>query len=222
MPAPFRKYSADTCGYGRLGRWRCRRSRRRGGGAVAACGDANRCSSSRPIGPRRYDSVHRVSNTTGSCSCTLCIRNTRLPQRRQRRVERLPIESAGDALETVEHARLVALGLQLAEKPGAGVRQRLVVEIDRVLRREHDADAKRACLFEQRQQRQLSMADWRPAAGSRTLRPCRSARAASSCRSAGASTRAAALSSSDTTSIRSASPRCAIETMAMRGLPVGA
>ena len=51
----------------------------RGGSAAGGAGAAPnaRFSSSRPIGPRRYDSVHRVSNTTGSLSWTLCIRNTR-------------------------------------------------------------------------------------------------------------------------------------------------
>ena len=59
------------------------------------------------------------------------------------------------ALEPLEHARLVALGLQPAEEPRAGVRESLVVEVHRVLRREHDAEAERAGLLEQRQQRRL-------------------------------------------------------------------
>ena len=57
--------------------------------------------------------------------------------------------------QTFNHARLVALGLQAADKPGAGVRQSLVVEIDRVLRRQHDAEAERARLLQQREQRML-------------------------------------------------------------------
>ena len=40
----------------------------------------------------------------------------------------------GGALEAGHHPRLVALGLQPADEPRPGVRQRLVVEVDRVLR----------------------------------------------------------------------------------------
>ncbi len=89
--------------------------------------------------------------------------------------------------------------------------KRLVVEIHRVLRGQHDAHAERACLLEQREERRLRRRVGDRAAGSRTLRPCRAAPAGTRCPSDGASTRAAALSTSDTTSIRSASPRCAIE-----------
>ena len=78
-----------------------------------------------------------------------------LLERRQRLVQCAAVEAARDSLQAVEHAALVALGLQLAEKPGAGVRQRLVVQVDRVLRRQHDADAEGARLLEQRQERQL-------------------------------------------------------------------
>ena len=50
---------------------------------------------------------------------------------------------------------LVALRLQAADEPGAGVRQALVVEVDRVLGREHDAEAEGARLLHERQHRQL-------------------------------------------------------------------
>ena len=42
-----------------------------------------------------------------------------------------------------EHARLVTLGLQPTQKPGARVGQSLVVEIDRVLRRQHARPTRR-------------------------------------------------------------------------------
>ena len=77
----------------------------------------------------------------------------------ERLLHRLPVERTarrrGRSLEPVEDARLVALGLQSAEEPRAGVRESLVVEVDRILRRQHDADAERARLLEQRQQRRL-------------------------------------------------------------------
>ena len=50
----------------------------------------------------------------------------------------------GGALETLEHALFVALGLEASEEPGTRVREALVVEVDRVLRREHDAETERA------------------------------------------------------------------------------
>src|SRR5687768_18261765 len=47
------------------------------------------------------------------------------------------------AFKTFEHTRLVALGLQPTQEPGARVRQALVVQVDRVLRRQHHAQSKR-------------------------------------------------------------------------------
>ena len=47
--------------------------------SVAAGPLHSRWISSRPIGPRRYDSVHRVSKIVGRFSWTLCSRKTRLP-----------------------------------------------------------------------------------------------------------------------------------------------
>ncbi len=58
-----------------------------------------------------------------------------------------------DAFQPVQQARLVPLRLQPAHEPGPAVRQPLVVQVHRVLRRQHHADAERPRLFEQRQQR---------------------------------------------------------------------
>ena len=69
-------------------------------------------------------------------------------------VERLP-RLGGCPLEPLDDARLVPLGLQPAEEPRAGVRQRLVVEVHRVLRGDDDAEAEGAPLLQQRQQRRL-------------------------------------------------------------------
>jgi hypothetical protein len=62
---------------------------------------------------------------------------------------------ARGALQPLEHALLVALGLQPPEQPGAGVPEALVVQVHRVLRREHHAEPVGARLLEQRQQRLL-------------------------------------------------------------------
>ncbi len=62
----------------------------------------------------------------------------------------------GDAFQAIEQPGLVALGLQLADEPGAGVGQRLVIQIDGVLRRQQNADAERSRLLEQRQERLLA------------------------------------------------------------------
>ena len=62
---------------------------------------------------------------------------------------------AAGPFQPVEHPRLVPFGLQPAEEPGAGVAEALVVEVDRVLRGQDDAQAERPALLEQRQQRRL-------------------------------------------------------------------
>jgi hypothetical protein len=69
-------------------------------------------------------------------------------------VEAVPAGGVG-AFEPVEQASLVTLGLQSSEKPRPGIRQRLVIEIDRVLRCQRHAEAERARLLEQCQQRRL-------------------------------------------------------------------
>ena len=78
-----------------------------------------------------------------------------LLQRADRRVERVDVGSARGGAEAFEHARLVVLRLQAADEPGAGVRHRLVVEVDGVLRREDETEPERAALLEDRQDRLL-------------------------------------------------------------------
>ncbi len=72
-----------------------------------------------------------------------------------RRVERGDVDAAGGRAQALEHALLVPLGLEPADEPAAGVRHRLVVEVDRVLRRDHHPDPERAGLLHQRQDRLL-------------------------------------------------------------------
>ena len=91
---------------------------------------------------------------TGSGSCALTSRNCRFsspptPVERGRRPCRRRRAQA------LEHARLVALGLQAADHPGAGVRHRLVVEVDGVLGGEHHPDPEGPGLLEERQDRLL-------------------------------------------------------------------
>src|SRR5678810_407071 len=57
--------------------------------------------------------------------------------------------TAGGAGETVGEPRLVALGLQAADEPRAGVGERLVVEVHGVLGGHHDTEPERARLLEQ-------------------------------------------------------------------------
>ena len=59
------------------------------------------------------------------------------------------------ALEPVQQPLAVTLRLQPPDQPRARVGEALVVEVDRVLRGEHDAEAGRARLLHQRQQRAL-------------------------------------------------------------------
>jgi hypothetical protein len=61
----------------------------------------------------------------------------------------------GRALEAVDEAHFVALGLQAADEPGAAVGEAFVVEVDGVLRGQDDADAEGAGLLEEREQREL-------------------------------------------------------------------
>ena len=83
------------------------------------------------------------------------MRNTRLvrPESIRSTSDRSNESRARRPLEAIEHAGLVAVGLQAAQPPGADVRQALVVEIHRILGREHDAESDGAALLEQRQQR---------------------------------------------------------------------
>ena len=138
----------------------------RGAGAPAAFAGAaggrpsvSRLISVRVIGPRRYDIAHRVSKTTGASSWTLLSRKIRLPSPARScsiaaRSKARP--GAGRrALEALEDAGLVPLGLESADEPGAGVGEALVVEVHRVLGGQHDADPERPGLLEQGQQRPL-------------------------------------------------------------------
>ena len=77
-----------------------------------------------------------------------------------------PIETAPRrrcrTLQAIEHAGLVTGCLQSPQKPGAGVGKPLVVEVDWILCRQHNAQAKGPCLLQQREQRRLA---WRIGCG---------------------------------------------------------
>jgi hypothetical protein len=139
-----------------------------------------------------------------------------------------PVElGAGDrvraghgTVQRVEHARLVALGLQPADEPGAGVAEPLVVEVDRVLGGQHHAETVRARLLEQREHRLLGgrVRGRREEAEHLVHVEQRAQVVVPGCERVHAST---AESSMVTKNIRSASPRWAIEKIDTRGLPAG-
>ena len=129
---------------------------------------------------------HRRARPRARCAC----RNTRLPSADSRRpaVARSNRPAAAAPFEPVEHPRLVALGLQPAEEPGAGVRQALVIEVDRILRRQHARRGRTPAPASAASAAAASTAGSRPAGSSRRSRPCRGSRAGSTCPSAPAST----------------------------------
>ncbi len=55
---------------------------------------------------------------------------------------------SGCAFQSIEHAHLVALRLKPAEKPCADIGERLVVQIDRILRRQQTPQTERPPLFQ--------------------------------------------------------------------------
>ncbi len=128
-------------------------------GAAAGCAGLNARSCSRVSGPRRYDIAHRVCMITGPSSCTSCMKNTRFGSDDSARSVSARSNAAAvrreRAFEAIQQPRLVALGLKPSQEPRAGVRQPLVVEIHRILRREHDAQSVRARLLHQQQQRRF-------------------------------------------------------------------
>ena len=91
---------------------------------------------------------------TGARRCTSCSRNTRLRVASSSALERPPASMPAPSRPSRRRVA-VLLGLQLAHQPHAHVGEALVVEVDGVLRREHDADALRARLLQQREQRPL-------------------------------------------------------------------
>ena len=113
------------------------------------------CTCSFVSGPRRYDIAQRVAKTRGRESFAETSMNWRFCSAPIDGVERRDVGAARGRAKALEHARLVVLGLQPADEPRAGVRHRLVVEVDRVLGREHEAEPERAALLEDRQDRLL-------------------------------------------------------------------
>ena len=81
--------------------------------------------------------------------------NCRFWSAADRGIERGDIGATRGRAEPFEHACLVVLRLQPADEPGARVRHRLVVEVDRILRREHEPEPERAALLEDREDRLL-------------------------------------------------------------------
>ncbi len=78
-----------------------------------------------------------------------------LAERRDRLADGADVDAAGGALQPVDEPRLVLLGLQAADEPRAGVGQRLVVDVDRVLGGQHHAEPEGPGLLEQQHDRLL-------------------------------------------------------------------
>ncbi len=161
--------------------------------AAAAAGAAppvarSRATCSFVSGPQRYDIAQRVASSRGALAFAETSRNWRLPRAADRLVERRDVGRPRGRAEALEHARLVVLRLQAPDEPRAGVRHRLVVEVDRVLGREHEPEPEGAALLEDRQDRLLRGRRRRSAARSRTPRPCRRAPAGRACPPGRAST----------------------------------
>ncbi len=78
-----------------------------------------------------------------------------LAEAADRPVELGDVGRPGSGTEALEHPRLVVLGLQPPDEPGPRVRHRLVVEVDRVLRREDEPEPEGAALLEDREDRLL-------------------------------------------------------------------
>ena len=78
-----------------------------------------------------------------------------LGQPADRVTDRLDVDATGGRAHPVEQALLVAVGLQPTDHPGPGVGDRLVVDVDRVLGGQHDAQPERAGLLHHRHDRLL-------------------------------------------------------------------
>ncbi len=61
------------------------------------------------------------------------------------------VKPAGQALQTVQKALLILIGLQLSNDPGASVGKGFVVQVNRILRGEYQAHAKSTGLLEHAQ-----------------------------------------------------------------------
>jgi hypothetical protein len=66
-------------------------------------------------------------------------------------IELLP-RACRSAFQSFQHASLVSFGLQQPNKPGAGICQTFVIQIDRILGSQDDSEAIGPRLFEEGQQ----------------------------------------------------------------------
>ena len=122
--------------------------RRRCPASVATCSFVS--------GPRRYDIAHRVANSRGSRRLRrdeqeLALLRARRSPRRAR-----PTSVPPAAERSPSSTRALSFSVcSRPDEPCARVRHRLVVEVDGVLRREHEPEPERAALLEDRQDRLL-------------------------------------------------------------------
>ena len=169
---------------------------------------------SRESGPRRYDIVHRVWKTTGRVLVHVVQQEHALAESRED-ADRSPRDrDAPDcrAFQPVEHARLVAFGLQPAEEPGADVRRAPCSRgrPDSASREPRRARTRAPCFSSV----SSGAFDGGLATGGKIARQSRPCRAIARRLDVPVWPRIQPsiwLSSSETKNIRSASPRCAIE-----------
>ena len=109
---------------------------------------------SRVSGPARKRIAHRVVKVMGGLPPVLCITNWRLP-RPEISGSIAPMSTPPAAESFPPGSRLVALGLEPPDHPGAGVGHRLVVEVHRVLGGGDEPDTEGPGLLEQGEDRFL-------------------------------------------------------------------
>ena len=130
---------------------------------VGACGRGrgraafafmSRAISSRVSGPRRYDIAQRDCEEHGRLAVDVVEQEDALLRRGEELRRPPPARAPRPASPLASRSRSCCV-CSVPDHPGAHVGEALVVEVDGVLRREHDAHALRARLLEQRQQRPL-------------------------------------------------------------------
>ena len=151
VAAPGSRRRFGATGSGGAARRRC------GGALLLARGESaiNVLICSRESGPGRYDIAQRLVKVVGLLALARVQHELSLRQTRDRVVDRLHVGRARGVVQTIDQPCFVAFGLQPSDHPRARVGDRLVVDVDGVLRGEHHPDAERARLLEDREDRLL-------------------------------------------------------------------
>jgi len=112
--------------------------------------------------------IHRPTGGEdfGSFSVHTVQQENALTESRDGCIEISTVKRTRRGCQAVQKALLILIGLELADDPGSGVRECLVIEVNRVLGREHKTNAKRAGLFQQAQDDRFTgwVCNWRQVA----------------------------------------------------------